>query len=191
MNSCYIGTHTQLECNKSSYTNKKGMAENVYSKEELECLWWRIGIPPPVEHTSNIMCFHHEYMFMKKEQSTSKNCCDPFKVDDKKVQGRIVISLAMAKMIAAELGHKDIKPGLKLCSRCATKVGELDIDKDVESDENDESEENMIIDNDYLNTSTNSQKQDLNISLGLLGESPLTMHSVPRTSRANVCQEKT
>ena len=83
---------TRTECNKESYTKKKGISLTVLTEEELESLFWRANVPNPVEFV-DILCYHHEYVYIKNAQHTSSLCCDPFKVHAKKAKGTRVVTL--------------------------------------------------------------------------------------------------
>ena len=198
-NKCYIGFHTKTGCNKESYTKKKGISEVVLNAEDYETLLWHTGVPTPSEKVDNLLCYHHEYMYMRIAPSTSKSCCDPFTKHTKKSKPKGIknVTLSTAKAIVKHC-KVDVKPNDKMCFRCWNNVQEL-IAKAIEQVSDGAVESDMDVDydednDDFLNTDQEChaivRHEKLNTSLELNDTSPFTVHSVPEDRRADLCKQK-
>ena len=192
-NKCYMGYHTASECNKESYTKKKGISEVILTAEEVESVCWKANVPTPI-NTVDFLCYHHEYVYFKNAQYTSSLCVDPFKVHNgpKKAKGTKAVNLMLAKRIRAHLGG-DIKPGDLLCPRCVQRVNKLQNESELDNDKvmNDtgpDADDDFLAVDQTCNSAIHHDK--LNSSLSLIGESPLSMHSVAESRKAEVCQKK-
>ena len=200
---CYIGIHTNTECHKESYTKKKGICDVKLNEDEYESLFWRASVVAPAEKIDNLLCFHHEYMYLRIAPSASKSCCDPFTKHvkkKKKPNGRTPVTLSLAKAILHHCKVK-VKPvDDKLCSRCYGEVQKLPAVKEATIEQKSESESDMDVDyenfddDDFLNTDQEChalvRHEKVNTSLELNDTSPFTVHSIPQHRRADLCKQK-
>jgi len=142
------------QCHKNTWANNqeyKSLSE--LSKEEFDVLVWRSGLKQKIlektatVETSDYVCLHHFFKFVKYYESKQTKCCDLFSLHSNLSQkrkrkliklpmGSHVINLDLAIKLSVQ--NYNAVPGKKLCRNCWTKLTELstsDSSVSISSDE--------------------------------------------------------
>ena len=193
-------------CHKTSFKNEIGQKlVTMLNPTDIALLMWRSGNQASHVNTNNMtIChYHHTWYLERFSKNVSQLCIDPLKMHNKKksAQGRRIVTLEFAQ----ELKEKgiDVVPGYKLCSRCVTNCkaansaglgAQMEICNESDSCTTSSSASDFEKEKeteDLINTSKqNEAQQTLNASLNLVGESPLSLHSIPKRQKPNVCKRK-
>ena len=114
---CSMGKLLKENCSArtSSMDDIAFKALNNLSEEQFELLELRSGVM--LNKNNEVICNHHENLFLNKFSFYEKYCCDPLKIHKKLVKSglRIVTMPLSQKFII-------VKPGQKLCSTCRQKL---------------------------------------------------------------------
>lgn len=84
MSKCSVGVKLDKECHKQTYCRKVGLSPVAgLEKKSQELLSWRTDIKFGDE---DMICQHHETVYLSRYESLQKFCCDPFHIHKKKLQ---------------------------------------------------------------------------------------------------------
>ena len=189
MEPCLIGLETKSNCHENWYSRKPGFVLlTTLTETEIELVALRSQTKITSEDiSSKSICLHHYACYLRKFSShVSKKCCNLFGIHKgQKPKGSREITLELAK--AVTLHFPNIIPGYKLCISCWRKVKA----KQEELISTSESEQSAAAGSDWeLLAPRPMSKEKVNLTLQMVGESPISMHSKPMHQRQSLVKRK-
>ena len=184
---CSFGELLQTPCNELHFSRSVGLKDvGQLDSDSRDVLLWRAGLREH-ENLVKTICFHHEQFFGNVFERRQEKCCAVLKTHKKRAQGTRRVTLEIANRLQAK-GH-EITPGMMLCRQCDKCYQDLcEKSSELSSPEEMDDDEDAPDDATYEHFET--PRKRLNTTLGMVGVSPVNLHSVPQHSRTGSAKQK-
>ena len=189
-NTCNFGELLKKSCHELHYTRSCGLKQLVdYSEDTQTVYLCQAGL---LEHHGENMsiCLHHEQALGNVFEQHATRYCIILKIHRRKTQGLKRITLNIAQQLKAK--NFDVQPGHMDCCQCITAnkniINASSSDTEVEETPMDGIYEVALDDATYKVYETLTKC--LNMSLEMVGMSPVNLHGAPQHSHATSTKQK-